>query len=307
MTKRRRFGLALCLVGAAALGVVGKLASRADEGKEAPKSKRAQQFIEAFDKGDAKAVAGFWTADGDYIDPSGRQFKGREAIEKLYAKAFDESKGAKLSITLDSQREVTPDVAIHEGVSEVTPPDGGPPALGRFTAVLVKKDGEWYFEHVRESTFTPPANSQHLEGIAWIVGDWEGTGEKGAVETVSNSWDDNENFIVASFATLLKGVPVAGGTQWIGYDAVDKTVRSWSFYSNGGFGEAVWTQDGNKWSIKAKAHTGDGKKVEVTNVLTKVDDDNATWQRTHLTVDGKEQPDGPVVKLKRVKDNGKKE
>jgi uncharacterized protein (TIGR02246 family) len=305
MTKRRRYGLALCLVGAAALGVVGKLASRADEGKEAPKSKRAQQFIEAFDKGDAKAVAGFWTAEGDYIDPSGHQFKGREAIEKLYAKVFAESKGAKLSVNLESQREVTPDVAIHEGVTEVTPPDGGPPSMSRFTAVLVKKDGEWYFEHVRESAYTPPSNSRHLEALSWLVGEWKGESEKGMTESLSNEWDDNENFIISTYATLAKDVPVTGGTVWIGWDAVDKKVRSWSFYSGGGFGEAGWSQDGDKWTIKTKARTHDGKQVSVTNVLTKVDADNATWQRTQTKVDDKELPDGPVVKLKRVKDNGK--
>lgn len=32
------------------------------------KGKRAQEFIAAFEKGDAKAVAAFWTEDADYVD-----------------------------------------------------------------------------------------------------------------------------------------------------------------------------------------------------------------------------------------------
>ena len=59
----------------------------------------------------------------------------------------------------------------------------------------------------------------------------------------------------------MNGIPVVGGTQWIGWDAVAKQVRSWSFYSGGGIGEAVWTKDGGKWVSKVTARTADGKKV----------------------------------------------
>ena len=39
---------------------------------EAAIKKSAEAFIAAFDKGDAKAVAAFWTTDGDYVDePAG--------------------------------------------------------------------------------------------------------------------------------------------------------------------------------------------------------------------------------------------
>jgi hypothetical protein len=43
--------------------------------------KNAQAFTEAFEKGDAKAVAGFWAEDGDYVDLTGRRLQGRPAIE----------------------------------------------------------------------------------------------------------------------------------------------------------------------------------------------------------------------------------
>jgi hypothetical protein len=114
-------------------------------------------------------------------------------------------------------------------------------------------------------------------------------------------WAENKNFIVSSFATTLDGVPVVGGTQWITWDAVDKTIRSYSFYSGGGVGEAVWSKDGNKWSLKTTAKMADGKKASATNILTKVDADHATWQMTKLTVDGKTMPDAQPIKVKRVK------
>src|SRR5262249_59933625 len=40
---------------------------------------RAKAFAAAFDKGDAKALAEFWTEDGDYTDQSGKRLEGRAA------------------------------------------------------------------------------------------------------------------------------------------------------------------------------------------------------------------------------------
>jgi uncharacterized protein (TIGR02246 family) len=105
----------------------------------------------AFNKGDAKAVAAFWTPDGDYVDPLGRTIKGRAAIEKLYENVFARSKGAKLTVVVTSTRMVGTDAALQDGITDVQPADGGPATAARFSAVLVKKDGAWYFESVRES------------------------------------------------------------------------------------------------------------------------------------------------------------
>lgn len=297
MKKSRWFGLVAALACGLSLGVGKMPAQPAQPGK----GQRAQEFIAAFNKGDAKAVAGFWTPDGDYVDQVGRQFKGRAAIEKLFQKEFTEVKGAKLTVTVLSARMVGTDVALEDGITEVTPADGGPPTVARFSAVLVKKDGVWYFESVRDSVAHPPSNAEHFEDLEWLLGDWAGEAEKGESARASYAWAENRNFIVSPFATTLNGVPVVGGTQWIGWDAVDKVIRSWSFYSGGGFGEATWTKDGGKWLIKVTARTADGKKVSGTNVLTKVDNDHSTWQMTKLTVDGKSIPDAAPVKLKRVK------
>jgi uncharacterized protein (TIGR02246 family) len=290
-------------VGSAAVLLINHDEPRAN-GQPAPgQGARAQEFIAAFNKGDAKAVAGFWTPDGDYVDQVGRQYKGRAELEQLYQKVFAERKGAKLTITVTSARMVGTDVALEDGITEVTPADGGPPTAARFAAVLVKKDGVWYFESVRDSVARPPSNVEHFEDLEWLIGDWKGEAEKGESATASYSWAENQNFIVSSFATTLNGTPVVGGTQWIGWDAVDKQVRSWSFYSGGGFGEAIWTKDGTKWTLKTTARSADGKKISATNILTKVDADTTTWQLTGLAVDGKSIPDAAPVKLKRVKPN----
>jgi uncharacterized protein (TIGR02246 family) len=277
---------------------------RADPAKvavEPGKGKRADEFIAAFNKGDAKAVAEFWLPDGDYIDQSGREIKGRAAIEKLYEKVFAGQKGAKLSVTVTSAHMVSDDVGLEDGITEVTPADGGPGAVARFSAVLVRKDGVWYFASVRDAVAVPPSNVEHLEGLDWLVGEWKGEAEKGESSVATYTYAENQNFLVSSFATTLNGTPIVGGTQWIGWDVVDKAVRSWSFYSGGGFGSAVWAGDGDKWTIKTTAQSADGKKLTATNVLTRIDADTSTWQVTQLTVDGVAIPDHKAQTLKRVK------
>jgi uncharacterized protein (TIGR02246 family) len=267
------------------------------------KGKRAQEFIAAFEKGDAKTVAAFWTPDGTYVDSEGREYKGQAAIEKLYAKVLPELKGSKLHIFVMSAKLLSPDIALEDGVTEVTPPGGGPGSAARFSAVLVKKDGEWHFQSLHESLASPPSNAEHFDGIDWLIGSWA-TGDekgKGAGSTASYSWADNKNFIVSRFAMTVNDIPVTGGTQWIAWDAVDKRIRSWTFYSAGGVSESVWTQDGDKWSVAVTAKTADGKKVTATNVITKVNADESIWQMTKLTVDGKEMPDPKPQTFKRLK------
>jgi uncharacterized protein (TIGR02246 family) len=308
MRKRRLFSLAFCLTAVLAFGLLlalGKMLAQADEAKADQKGtpghgKRAQEFIDAFNRGDAKTVASFWMENGDYIDQEGHQVKGRAALEKLYQKVFAERPGAKLTVHVTSTRMVTPDVALEEGISEVAPPDGGPPSAAEFSAVLVKKYGQWYFESVRDSIAHPPSNAQHFDDLQWLIGDWTSEAEKGEGATASYIWEDNRNFIVSKFATTLNGIPVIGGTQWVAWDAVDKQIRSWSFYSQGGTGEAVWNKDGNRWAIKTTAKTAAGKKVSATNILTRIDADHATWQMTRVTVDGQSMPEPRPVKMKRV-------
>lgn len=303
-------GLAMVLA-LSPLAAPGKLPARADEpraqGEAAPgEGKRAQDFIAAFHRGDARAVAGFWTADGDYVDQAGREHKGRAALEKLYQKVFAENKGAKLNIIVTSLKQLTPDVVLEDGITQVTPADGGPPTAARFHAVLVRKDGEWYFQSVRDSVAYPPSNAEHFGELEGLIGDWVGEATRGESGTASYRWAENRNFIVSSFATTLNGVPVVGGTQWIAWDALDKRIRSWSFYSGGGFGEASWEKEGGKWLIKTSARTADGKKASATNILTLTDADHLTWQVTDLTVDGKSVPSAPALKMKRVKPEGPK-
>jgi uncharacterized protein (TIGR02246 family) len=262
---------------------------------------RANEFIAAFNRGDAQAVASFWTPDGDFVDQAGTRLKGREAIQSALEKQFAALKGAKLRIMPSSLRFVTPDLAIEDGMTQVVPADGAPPLAVRYTSVHVKRDGQWFLSSVRDSVAVPPSHAGQLDGLGWLIGEWEGEAREGETVRVSFAWDDGENFIVSHLVTTQKDVPVSGSTQWIGWDAAAKRIRSWTFLSGGGFTEGAWTQEGNQWKADVSATLHDGKKASATNLLTRVDADHFTWQPTNLSVAGKSIPDGEPVKMKRGK------
>lgn len=264
-------------------------------------AKRAEAFVEAYHKGDAKAVAAFWTTDGDYTDQNGRKLVGRQAIEKSFTEFFAENKGAKLRIESDSLRFITPDVAVEDGTSSVLHPGGAPPSRAKYTVIHVKKDGQWHLGSVRESTYNPPSNYEHLRGLEGLLGSWAADTDAGQTIRISFGWSENQNFMTSTFATTFKNISIGGGTQWIGWDPTAKTVRSWSFHANGGFGEGTWTHAGKTWTIKTAATLPDGKKATSTDAVTILDADTMTFQAKDRTLDGKPLPDIQEVRLKRVK------
>jgi uncharacterized protein (TIGR02246 family) len=274
---------------------------KANAAEEKALKKRAEDFIAAFNKGDAKALAEFWTPDGDYVDEAGHALNGRKAIQEAFEKQFASAKGAKLRINPTSLRFVKPDLAIEDGTTEILYGDDAPPTGARYTAVHVKQDGQWLLASVRDAVLVPPSSHDYLRDLDFLTGDWVDEAQKGEAAKASYSWAENDNFLVSTFAVTLKDVAVGGGTQWIGWDGAAKGIRSWSFDSNGGITEGTWSKDGDKWLVKATATLRDGKKVMATNVITKVDADHFTWQSTQRSVDGNKLPDTEVVKMKRAK------
>jgi len=264
--------------------------------------KRAEAFVEAFNKGDAKALAAFFTADADLVDQEGHHIEGRKAIEETYQKFFSQAKGAKLFIRIEKVRVAKPDLAFEDGLTEVVYPQGGPPTAGRYSVVYVKQDGQWYLTSVREAIAVPPNNVDRLQELGFLIGSWVEDAEKGGSAKAAYSWDGNQNFMLSHFDVTMKEISVAGGEQWIGWDASINKPRAWAFLFNGGFAEAVWTRDGdNKWKIAITGTQRDGKKVTGTNVFAKIDEDHLSFHLIDLKLDGKSLPDAPVIKMKRVK------
>jgi uncharacterized protein (TIGR02246 family) len=303
--KRR---LILATLGLAMLGLAVRFAPWAwsdtpKNPEEEALQKRAEAFVATFNKGDAKALAAFFTADADVVDPEGHHINGRKAIEQAYHKFFAENKGAKLYVQITSVRVPRPDLAVEDGLTEVVLPNGAPPSSARYTVVYVKNEGEWCLESVREAIAVPPTNAEHFQDLAFLAGDWE-QDSAGGSSKASYSWAAQGNFLVNHFDLTMQDIPVAGGVQWLGWDAAQKKVRAWAFLFNGGFAESVWNKDdkdGDKYKITITATTRDGQKVTATNHFTKIDPDHYSMHFVDRTIDGKPLPDEKPIKMRRVR------
>jgi len=286
---------------ACALGSGGSPARAAEsDPQEAAITKTAEAFVEAFQKGDAKAVAAFWTQDGDYVDLTGRVRNGRPAIEKDFADLFAENKGLKLRIEIASLKFPTTDTAVEDGTTAVLAPDGTAPSRARYSNFFVKKDGQWLLASVREAAYVPPSNYENLRGLEWVIGEWVDENPGGELARVSFAWSTDQNFIVSTRTVETKDGTLDRGTQWIGWDPVNKQIRSWNFEADGGFGEGAWTKDGDKWIVKTTSVVADGSKVTATNIVSPLNVDTISLQSKEQTVEGKAIPDTKETKMKRA-------
>lgn len=136
------------IASAVAIGVLGVgLALAGAQAKDPALDKLAADWTAAFAKGDAKALAGFYTDDAVRVTQEGGTVVGRAAIEKEFAANFAGPwKGSKIAIKLGSIRPLSTDIAVNEGTWEIsgTGPDGKPMTMnGYYVNTLVKRAGAW--------------------------------------------------------------------------------------------------------------------------------------------------------------------
>ena len=145
----------------------------------------AKTFTDAFNKGDAKAIAVLWTPDGEY-SIGNDSVSGREEIAKLYGDYLAANPDSKVEIKIGSVTFLAPSVAMERGSASVTGSPNGPPTASDYTAIHVKQgDGRWLMANVSESE-TPTLLRQNLEELAWLVGDWSAEGDVANVNVVAD-------------------------------------------------------------------------------------------------------------------------
>jgi hypothetical protein len=201
---------------------------------------------------------------------------------------------------VNSVRFVTPEMAIEDGTTSAIPPDGALPNKSRYTNVDVKKDGQWVLQSVREASYTPPGNYEHLRGLEWAIGEWIDEGAGPEIGHTTFEWSPESNFIISTQELTLKETLVSRATEWIGWDPATSQLRSWSFVGDGAIGENVWSNEGDQWIVQTNVILPNGKKLAATNVITRNGPDTVTWQSKDRTLDGKALPDVNEIKMKRV-------
>ncbi len=95
-----------------------------------------------------------------------------------------------------------------------------------------------------------------------------------------------QDLLTRSFSAKSKDRGELQGTEVMGWDPIKGSIHAWVFDSEGGFGEAIWTRDGNRWLIESVTTLPDGRKASAHNTITHVSDDQYTWESTNRVLDG---------------------
>ena len=148
-----------------------------------------------------------------------------------------------------------------------------------------------------QAAATPEIQSP-LDTLDWLVGDWVNEDENRSIE-FNCHFTKNGAFLVRSFRIVTEKDVRMSGMQLIAWDPANQSIRSWTFDSDGGFGEDTWTQSGNRYTIRAKYTLPDGGIASAINVFTFVDDNKCTWKSVSREIDGELQPDTDEVVLVR--------
>jgi len=275
-----------CLAGAAAPLLLHAQDSSDDE---AAVRKAVASYVEAFNKGDAEAVAAHWSEDGEFSAPSGKTIKGRAALQEAFGAYFAENKGVQIEIVDPEIQFLSPNVAVEEGSSRVISPDQEP-EVSDYVAVHVRHHGAWKMDSVADSDRPQPrSHYEKLKELEWMIGEWVDQDDNSTIETVC-AWTKNRNFITRSFNVQIDGRVEIEGTQVIGWDASRETIRSWVFDSDGGFGVGAWSRQGDRWTVRALRVLGDGSKGSANNTYTYVDENTFTFRSTGREMDGELLP-----------------
>ncbi len=114
-------------------------------------------FTDAWNRGDAKAAASFFTADGVRVGAYGDMQHGRAEIETAYGRLLHQTMpGAVVRQERGSVRMLSPDLAVWQGGLEIVPSGGVPALKGYVVQVMRKVEGRWLILEAHPKIFPPP-------------------------------------------------------------------------------------------------------------------------------------------------------
>jgi uncharacterized protein (TIGR02246 family) len=250
-------------------------------------------YVAAYNRGDAKAVAELWSETGEWIDPSGERFQGRQAIEREMEAMFADAKGVKIEVLDPTVRLLSPDSAIEEGKVRVVRP-GEPASESTYLAVHAKKDGKWRLEAVRETSLPETHPHEQLKQLEWLVGEWEDESPDVIVDHRFR-WSDDGHYLLGTFVVQWQGRPAMKGDVRIGWDPLTKQIKSWIFDTEGGYAEGAWAKVGDRWVVKLSGVRPDGSTASATNIYQPVRRDVIQYSSVDRIVGGEQEPDQTVT------------
>ncbi len=258
--------------------------------EEAAIRKLGTEYVDAFNAHDAKLLASYWSPEAVYVNRvTGEQVVGRTAIQQQFEALFTPENKLQLSIEVESIEFISPNVAAEHGVASFVTPEADPEQVA-YTAVYVRQGGRWLLDRVTDKEALPnQSRYEQLKPLQWMIGRWVDEDENASIVT-DCKWTKNNTFMVRSFTVAIEDRIDLSGMQIIGWDAGSKQIRSWTFDSDGGVAQGVWSKSKDGWYVHKKGTTAAGEPTTAINHVKPIDDDTFAFQSTQRTVAGQLLP-----------------
>jgi len=236
-------------------------------------------YAAAFNRHDPVSLAAHWTVAGENLDlETGSRTVGRQAVEEVFDRLFTVDRGAAIDFDIEAVRPIGDAVAVVDGVSEMSL-SSRQPARSRFSAVLVRREGRWLIETVREAAApSEPTVRDRLAALDWLRGSWEDISD-GVTVSLQCDWADDGGFLIRRHLHTIETQPFGRAarattgipallpplaekadpesaierrtiTEFIGWDDNRGEIRSWLFSSDGRTAEFSWLRTGSGWLLE---------------------------------------------------------
>lgn len=255
----------------------------------------------SFNEGKAEEFAGFFLEDGEFVDEQGAVHSGRAAVKELMTQFFKDYPGVQLGVTVDSLRQLGPDLLIEEGTREIFAADAAAPvAKVRYVAVRAKRDGKWYLATVRDFNDDPaPTPGQRLAPLSFLVGNWVNEGQDATLK-IRFRWSDDGNFLIGEYESVDNGQSLGKSTQRFGWDPVHQQIRSWLFESDGAYSEGLWSPTDKGWLCKSSSVMPDGTTGSAHVEVVMKNDDSFLLKGRDRVIGGSTDADYEVTVVRQV-------
>lgn len=147
---------------------------------------------------------------------------------------------------------------------------------------------------------TPDVTFEHLKDFNWLAGSWVDR-QRPFVTSNTFTWNSGKTMLIERFSIKIQNEKNLDGQQIIAWDPVKEQIRSWIFDSDGGFGEAVWTKEEDRWVANALFTMPDGRQASAVHIYKKIDDNTYTFASENRDVDGNVLPNLGPFKFMRQK------
>lgn len=244
-------------------------------------------------------IEGILHPTAEWVDDTGRVFVGLEEIRRALVELAGAYPGLQVEFRTELARPLGDDLLVADGVRRSGTRTEPLAASGRFTATFTKdSQGDWRLLSLREFTDAATvAPGEQLKALDWMIGEWIDEGPDSKIRLSCRRSEDGM-YLLRDFTVSSSEKILVRSSQRIAWDPLEKRIRSWNFDSDGGFGDGLWTQDGNRWIVRTTSTLTDGRTASAVHVLTPDGKDRVRWQSSLRIVGDTLEPDLEAVMVR---------